>query len=171
MQRFESMFTQALSEIARVLKSDGIAVIVFAHKTTDAWETILNALLSAGLYLTASWPLHTEMKSRLRAQESAALASSIYMVCRKRTVQDTAYFSEIKDEIILRVQKKLEQFWNEGISGADFFISAIGAGSRGIWPLYLCGKAFRRTSFSARVTGICPQNRKRICTFPYYAKP
>ena len=126
MQRFEEMITQAFSEIARVLKPDGIAIIVFAHKTTEAWESIINALLSAGLYLTASWPLHTEMQARLRAQESAALASSIYMVCRKRTTQETAYFSEIKDEIISRVQEKLEQFWNEGISGADFFISAIG---------------------------------------------
>jgi len=126
MQRFESMITQAFAEIARVLKPEGIAVIVFAHKTTEAWESIINALLSAGLYLTASWPLHTEMKARLRAQESAALASSIYMVCRKRTSRETAYFNEIKDEIVARIQEKLEQFWDEGISGADFFVSAIG---------------------------------------------
>ena len=115
------MITQAFSEIARVLKPEGVAVIVFAHKTTEAWESIINALLSAGLYLTASWPLHTEMQARLRARESAALASSIYMVCRKRTSQETAYFSEIKDESVSRVQEKLEQFWNEGIEGADFF--------------------------------------------------
>ncbi len=101
-------------------------MIVFAHKTTEAWESIINALLSSGLYLTASWPLHTEMQARLRAQESAALTSSIYMVCRKRTTNKTAYFSEIKDEIVSRVREKLEQFWNEGISGADFFVSAIG---------------------------------------------
>jgi len=126
MRRFEEMITQAFSEIARVLKPEGVAVIVFAHKTTEAWESIINALLSAGLYLTASWPLHTEMQARLRAQESAALASSIYMVCRKRTTDETAYFSEIKEEIVSRVREKLEQFWNEGISGADFFVSAIG---------------------------------------------
>ncbi|GIV14565.1 MAG: hypothetical protein KatS3mg021_2847 [Fimbriimonadales bacterium] len=68
----------------RVLKPDGIAIIVFAHKTTEAWETVLNALLRAGLYPTAALPIHTEMQARLRAQESAALASSIYLVCRKR---------------------------------------------------------------------------------------
>jgi len=123
---FTKLISQAFSEIARVLKPDGVAVIVFAHKTTEAWESIINALLSAGLYLTASWPLHTEMQARLRAQESAALASSIYMVCRKRIIDEAAYFSEIKDEIVSRVQEKLEQFWNEGISGADFFVSAIG---------------------------------------------
>ena len=66
------------------------------------------------------------MKARLRAKESAALASSIYMVCRKRTTSETAYFNEIKPLLEERIQAKLEQFWNEGISGSDFFIAAIG---------------------------------------------
>jgi adenine-specific DNA methylase len=66
------------------------------------------------------------MKGRLRAQESAALASSIYMVCRKRSKEKIAYFNEIKEKIEQRVKEKLEQFWKQGISGADFFVSAIG---------------------------------------------
>jgi putative DNA methylase len=123
---FEAMIAKAFREIYRILKPDGIACIVFAHKSTDAWETIINALLSSGLYLTASWPVHTEMKTRLRAKESAALASSIYMVCRKRTEKSTAYFNEIKPQIEARIKDKLDQFWNEGIGGSDFFISAIG---------------------------------------------
>ena len=123
---FENMISKAFCEIYRVLKPDGIAIIVFAHKTTDAWETIINALLNSGLYLTASWPLNTEMQARLRAKESAALASSIYMVCRKRTKKETAYFNEIKPQVEERIRQKLDQFWNEGIGGSDFFISAIG---------------------------------------------
>jgi adenine-specific DNA methylase len=123
---FEDMITKAFHEIYRVLKPDGIAVIVFAHKSTAAWETIINALVASGLYLTASWPINTEMEARLRAHESGALASSIYMVCRKRTEKKTAYFNEIRPEIEARIKEKLDQFWNEGIGGADFFISAIG---------------------------------------------
>jgi len=123
---FEDMIAKAFKEIHRVLKPEGIACIVFSHKSTDAWETIINALLNSGLYLTASWPVNTEMKARLRAKESAALASSIYMVCRKRTENKTAYFNEIKSQIEARIKEKLDQFWNEGIGGSDFFISAIG---------------------------------------------
>jgi adenine-specific DNA methylase len=123
---FEDTIAKAFREIYRVLKPEGIAVIVFAHKSTDAWETIINALLNSGLYLTASWPINTEMKARLRAKESAAMASSIYMVCRKRTESKTAYFNEIKPQIEVRIKEKLDQFWNEGIGGSDFFISAIG---------------------------------------------
>jgi adenine-specific DNA methylase len=123
---FEDMITKSFSEIHRVLKSDGIVVIVFAYKSTDAWETIINSLLESGLVLTASWPIHTEMKTRLRAMESAALASSVYMVCKKRTKEKIAYFNEIREEIETRIREKLTQFWEQGISGADFFVSAIG---------------------------------------------
>ncbi len=125
-RRFEQTLTQAFGEIRRVLKPDGIAVIVFAHKTTAAWETVINALLDAGLYMTASWPIHTEMQARLRAQESAALASSIYMVCRKRTTDQTGEFGKVRREIEERIGRRLEQFWDAGIRGADFFMSAIG---------------------------------------------
>jgi len=123
---FEEMIAKAFQEIYRVLKPEGIACIVFAYKTTEAWETIINSLLRSGLVLTASWPIHTEMKERLRAQESAALASSIYMVCRKRIKEESTYFNEIKEKIKQKVREKLEQFWEQGISGADFFVSAIG---------------------------------------------
>jgi adenine-specific DNA methylase len=123
---FEEMITKAFQEIYRVLKPEGIACIVFAYKTTEAWETIINSLLRSGLVLTASWPIHTEMKERLRARESAALASSIYMVCRKRVKEKVVYFNEIKEKIEQRIKEKLAQFWEQGISGADFFVSAIG---------------------------------------------
>jgi putative DNA methylase len=123
---FEEMLTKAFSEIHRVLKPDGVAVIVFAYPRTDAWEAVINAILNASLYMTASWPIHTEMQARLRAQESAALASSIYMVCRKRTTDQTGEFGKVRREIEDRISRKLAQFWDEGIRGADFFMSAIG---------------------------------------------
>ncbi len=123
---FEEMIAKAFKEIHRVMKPEGISCIIFAHKSTGAWETIINALLDSGLYLTASWPIHTERKVRVRALESATLASSINMVCRKRTDNKTAYFNEIKSQIEQRIKSKLDQFWNEGIGGSDFFISAIG---------------------------------------------
>jgi len=123
---FEEMITRSFKEIYRVLKPNGISVVIFAYKSTEAWETIINSLLKSGLVLTASWPIHTEMGTRLRAKESAALASSVYMVCRKRTGEEIAYFNEIRNEIETRIKEKLTQFWEQGISGADFFVSAIG---------------------------------------------
>lgn len=125
---FEHMLEASFCEIQRVLKPGGISVIVYAHKTTEGWETMLNALLRAGLVVTGSWPVHTEMKGRLRAAQSAALASSIYMVCRKAEREPVGFWEDIRPQVKARVEEKLEQFWEAGIAGGDFFISAIGPG-------------------------------------------
>lgn len=124
---FEEGMRQALKEIHRVLKPNGIAMIVYAHKTTEGWESIINALLDSGLVPTASWPLHTEMKERLRAKESAALASSIYIVARKMEKQGIGWFEEVQEELEEHLTRKLDHLWEQGISGADFFIAAIGS--------------------------------------------
>jgi putative DNA methylase len=125
---FERLLGESFCEIERVLKPGGIAVIVYAHKTTEGWETMLNGLVEAGLVVTASWPMHTENRGRLRAAQSAALASSIYMVCRKMEREPLGFWNELQPKIQARVERKLAQFWAEGIAGGDFFISAIGPG-------------------------------------------
>ena len=123
---FESALSASFTEIWRVLKQDGIAVIVYAHKSTEGWETLINSILKSGLVVTAAWPIHTEMKSRMVAKESAALSSSIYMVARKSSRQKLGFYRDVKKGLSTHVAGKLEQLWKQGISGADLSISAIG---------------------------------------------
>jgi len=126
---FERSLSKAFIEIQRTLKLGGIALIVYAHKTTSGWETLLNSLVEAGLVVTASWPIHTERTGKFGAKyRIAVLASSIYIICRKTEREKVGFYSEIKPKIKERVETKLQQFWNEGIAGGDFFISAIGPG-------------------------------------------
>ena len=48
-QRFSLKRRRAIFlKIHRVLRPGGVAVIVYAHKTTAGWETMLNALVEAG---------------------------------------------------------------------------------------------------------------------------
>ena len=124
---FEKMLTKSFQEIYRVLKPNGIATIVYAHKSTEGWETLINSLIDSGLVITASWPINTEMQSRLRANESATLSSSIYIITRKMKREPTGFYNNIKEELKTYLYDKLERLWSEGISGADFFISAIGS--------------------------------------------
>lgn len=123
---FEDMLKKSFQEINRVLKPDGIAVIVYAHKSTAGWETLVNSLLDSGLVMTGAWPINTEMKARLRAKESAALASSIYLIARKMKRESTGFYNEVKGKLENHLNKKLDRLWKEGVSGADFFVSAIG---------------------------------------------
>ncbi|MBA7565228.1 hypothetical protein ES708_06904 [subsurface metagenome] len=124
---FESMLKKSFQEIYRVLKSNGVATIVYAHKSTSGWETLINSLLDSGLVVTGAWPINTEMQARLTAKESASLASSIYIITRKTKREPTGFYNNIKEELKTYLYEKLERLWREGISGADFFIAAIGS--------------------------------------------
>lgn len=55
-----------------------------AGTSSTGWETFLAAVLAAGFALTGTWPLRTEMSSRMIGSGTNALASSIVLVCRKR---------------------------------------------------------------------------------------
>ncbi len=111
----------------QALSDDGRIVIVFAHKAPDAWETLVKAMIESGLVVTASWPIDTEQGGRMRAQGSAALATSLWMVCRKRPVKaKVGHYGKVKREMQKRVTERLRYFWDEGIRGPDFVWAAIG---------------------------------------------
>ncbi|NUM37481.1 MAG: DUF1156 domain-containing protein [Candidatus Brocadiae bacterium] len=91
------------------LTSEGRFVVVFAHKHPDAWETLVSAMIRAGFVVTASWPIQTEMNTRMRAHGSAALASSIWLVCKKRPAStrpgwDNKVLEEMREKIVLRLR-------------------------------------------------------------------
>ena len=124
---FEKQMTKALIEANRVLKPDGVLAIVFAHKTIGAWETLIGALLNAHFTITSSWPLHTEQRQRLRAHGSAALASSVWLICRKlRPNAGVRAWKSVQTELDKRVKNRLDYFLSQGIKGADALLSAIG---------------------------------------------
>jgi hypothetical protein len=112
--------------MSRVLNDDGICTIVFAHKSTDAWAQMIRSLLSSGLVVTATWPIHTERHNRPRSIESAALSSSVYFVCRNRSGSELGYYTDVQEELEEKVHERLDYFWDQGIRGADLLVSAIG---------------------------------------------
>jgi putative DNA methylase len=124
---YEKSMGSAFAEGRRVLREDGIGCVVFAHKTTEGWEALLSGLLQAGWAITASWPIHTEMGSRLRAKESAALASSIHLVCRPRPKEaGVGDWAEVRAEMDRKVRTWMERLLVEGIRGADAIFACIG---------------------------------------------
>jgi putative DNA methylase len=128
---YESMMAQAFREAGRMLKPAGSLVVVYAHKTTLGWSTLVEALRLAGFTITEAWPLDTEMKGRVRAMDSAALASSIFLVGRKREGNGIgAYETDVQPELESIVRERVNTLWDQGISGADLVIACVGAGLR-----------------------------------------
>ena len=128
---FEKLMAQALSECRRVTAPNGLAVIVFAHKETSAWETMLQAVISSGWIVVASWPIDTERQGRLRAMGSAALASSVHLVCRPRgssapTARDVGDWRDVLQELPLRIHEWMPRLAEEGVVGADAIFACLG---------------------------------------------
>src|SRR5208282_730191 len=127
---YEDMMSRALGEAVRVLKPGGIFTIVYAHKTTLGWSTLVDALRRSGCEVVEAWPLDTERGARMIAVGSAALASSIFLVARKRDGANTGYDDQVRPELESIVRERVETLWDMGISGADLVIASVGAGLR-----------------------------------------
>jgi len=124
---YENGMFRVFSACHKALKTDGRLVIVFAHKHPDAWETLVSAIIRAGFVVDGSWPIQTERTARTRSLSSAALSSSVWLVCKKRP--ETArpgWDNRVLEEMHENIATRLRDFWDAGIRGPDFVWAATG---------------------------------------------
>lgn len=96
---------------------------------SSGWETILESLLRAGMMITGTWPVRTEMSGRLRALGSNALASSILLVCRPRPEDaPQATRREFLEALKRELSYSLRQLQEGAIAPVDIAQAAIGPG-------------------------------------------
>lgn len=129
---YEKQLLKAFDESRRVLSPSGVGTIVFASKTTSSWEAILSAIVEAGWVITGSWPIDTEMETRVSAQGQARLASSVHLVCRPREDsggQVKKFVGEWRDvlsELPGRIHEWMPRLAAEGVVGADAIFACLG---------------------------------------------
>lgn len=124
---YEDGMARVFQNCYQALTPEGRMVIVFAHKHPDAWETLVSAIIRAGFIVTGSWPIETEMGNRTRALSSAALASSVWLVCKKRpAAARPGWDNRVLEEMRALITARLRDFWDAGIRGPDFVWAATG---------------------------------------------
>lgn len=112
------------------LKPGAPLVVVYAHKTYAGWATLVNALRRAGFVIVEAWPLDTEMPTRSVGQGTASLASSIFLVARRRENDDVGQWTDVQPELSKIVAQRVHDLPAMGVGGDDLVIAAIGAGLR-----------------------------------------
>jgi len=122
---FQHKLTECFAEAKRVCKSGGVLAVMFAHQSTEAWTALINALLEAGLSITATYPIDTELTTQLKAKISA-LSSSITVICRPRQVGAAGSFRDVRQEIDRVVAESVHRFWEYGFRGADLIVACYG---------------------------------------------
>lgn len=140
MTHFEAGMASVFAAVASVQDPAVPATVFYAFKQTEenadgrsstGWETFLQALLDAGLSVTATWPMRTELGNRILAADSNALASSIVLACRPRL--PTAAL-ETRGGFVAALRSELPDavrlLQHENIAPVDLAQSAIGPGMR-----------------------------------------
>ena len=125
-RNYEDGMARAFRACHEVLNAAGRLVVVFANKQPDAWETLAGALIRAGFVVDGSWPIQTERGARTNAITTASLASSVWLVCRKRPPASPGWDAAVLTEMRANVTRKLREFWDAGIRGPDFVWAATG---------------------------------------------
>ena len=93
------------------------------------WETFLTAVIQSGFAVTGTWPMRTENSTRLVGMITNALASSIILVCRKRTAgAPLATRREFVAALWEELPGALAQLQSGNIAPVDLAQAAIGPG-------------------------------------------
>jgi putative DNA methylase len=144
---FEKGMLQVFKRINSYVDNDYPLTVYYAFKQTDedddmgntsssGWETMLSALIQSGFTIVGTWPMSTEMTTRTRNKDSNALASSIILVCRKRSNSTPSatrrdFINTLKREL----KPALQKLQASNIAPVDLAQSAIGPGM-GVYSRY-----------------------------------
>jgi putative DNA methylase len=148
-EHFESGFRKAFSALRGKMDARFPLTVYYAFKQDDedagsdgtgdvtskgvdlttGWETLLEALVSSGFQITATWPVRASQQWRMRAMSSNALASYIVLACRPRPVDAPeidrrSFITELKREL----PSALRHLQQGNIAPVDFAQAAIGPG-------------------------------------------
>lgn len=136
---------RAISNMALQSSASYPATIYYAFKQSEVaqegisstgWATFLQAVFEAGYAVLGTWPLRTEMATRMIASGTNALANSVVLVCRKRaetaeTITRAEFIRALKREL----PPAIAELQAANIAPADMPQSAIGPGM-GVFSRY-----------------------------------
>ncbi len=150
-QKAEDFFlngmTKAMGRLAEQAHPSSPVTIYYAFKQSEkaganggtastGWETFLDATIRAGFSITGTWPMRTELGSRMIGSGSNALASSIVLVCQKRSADAaTATRRELLSALKRELPDALRLLQAGNIAPVDLAQAAIGPGM-GIYTRY-----------------------------------
>lgn len=142
---YERMMAEIFRECRRVLKDDGVMTLMFTHKEQDAWETLTRSLIDAGWEISASFPVESEGANSLHQKDLAAAASSIFITCRKRSLEErlpstwtglggTGVANKVRDS----VRQALQDFEHLQLNPVDRMVASYGRALKVLseaWPV------------------------------------
>ena len=125
---FLSGLTMVFEEARRVLKDEGLMVFTFHHREHEAWSSVMGAVLDAGFYVSAIYPVQAEMSTSLHIRDQQAIEYDSIVVCRKRMGDGRISWEQLEDQVHFQAAETLEQLQEngQGLSRADVSVIVLG---------------------------------------------
>jgi putative DNA methylase len=142
---YEELMKEIFSESRRVIKNEGLMTLMFTHKAQDAWETLVRSIVQSGWVITSTAPVESEGKKGLHQKDLAAAASTIFITCRKRKIenQQVTFWSGlggsgVQHQIRSAVEAGLDEFRPLKLNAVDQMIACYGRALQVLsenWPV------------------------------------
>ena len=158
------------AECRRVLKPDGIMVLMFTHKATGAWDALTTGLIEAGFVVTASWPINTEAEGSLHIKDKSAANSTIFLVCRPRgprSAEEEVWWEDLEPRVAKAVRARIGEFQAAGIKRRRSLPLGLRPGAGGVLaPLAGAARPARVMPVAKRKAPAGPAGRSLTPTPP-----
>ena len=123
---YQSKMDEIFRECRRVIKPDGIMVVMFTHRSNDAWNAMTIGLMEADFNVTRTWPVKTEAESSMHIRDKAAARSTILLVCRPAGERQPKAWHEVAQDIAYAVRADVERLQEYDLSPVDTYLAAYG---------------------------------------------
>jgi len=102
--------TKIFAECHKVLKDEGLLVFTFHHRKDEAWSSVLKAVLDAGFYIVAVYPVYSEMRTSFHIMGKEAISYDTVVVCRKQLKPTSpASWPYLLDEALMYARKAVAE--------------------------------------------------------------
>src|SRR6266508_1618627 len=138
---FEQGFLRAFTRMRATQAAAGPLTLFYAFKQAEdggaddaavvstGWETMLEGLLRSGFAVTGTWPMRTELSSRMLSSGTNALASSIVLFCgTAATGAPLATRRQLLAALKAELPPALRRLQQGNIAPVDLAQAAIGPG-------------------------------------------
>jgi putative DNA methylase len=121
---YDDMLGKAFAQARQVVKDDGVVTIVFGHGDPEVWHRLLNAVDTAGLVLTGSWPARTEKGGRVG---SANIQTTLTLACRPAPpARQPGRVAEVDAEVRREIKERLPLWEAAGLALTDQLMASAG---------------------------------------------
>lgn len=123
---YQAKMDEIFKECRRVIKPGGVMVVMFTHRSNDAWNAMTIGLVEAGFNITRTWPVKTEAESSMHIRDKAAARSTILLVCRPAGERRPKPWHQVAQDIAAAVRADVERLQEYDLSPVDTYLAAYG---------------------------------------------